>query len=77
MDVEQGNILSPKDVNSIRLGMTEDDVKGILGNPVLVNIFSKGQIYYVYSLRKADGTLLEKKLTLIFNQGWLAKIQYS
>ena len=75
MDIEQGNIISPQEINQLRIGMDEFEVKDILGTPVLVNIFTKNQVYYIFSLKKADGSHIEKHLTLFFQDGRLSHIK--
>jgi outer membrane protein assembly factor BamE len=75
MDIEQGNIITPKEINQLQIGMDEYAVKDILGTPVLVNIFTKNQVYYTYLLNKADGSKIEKHLVLYFQNGKLNNIR--
>lgn len=75
MDIEQGNIITPREIHQLQLGMDEFAVKDILGTPALVNIFTKNQVYYIYLLNKADGSKIDQRLVLFFREGKLANIQ--
>lgn len=75
MDIEQGNVITPEMVNNLRTGMTVDDVKNVMGTPVLMNTFTNHRIDYVYTIQPGNRTRTEKYLTLIFYNGKLTSIQ--
>jgi len=76
MDIEQGNIITPEMVNKLHTGMTEEQVKNIMGTPMLLNTFDNNRIDYVYTYRPAYDKTTEKNVTLIFRnhrlQNWSA-----
>jgi len=72
--IEQGNIITPELTSQLHVGMTEDDVKNVMGNPLLVNIFTPGRVDYVYTYRKGNGDFLEKRVTCIFMNNRLQTI---
>lgn len=75
MNIEQGNIVEPAMVNRLHLGMTESDVKNIMGSPILLNTFADNRIDYVYTFKSGDGSKqTEKYVTLIFRNHRLNKI---
>lgn len=74
MDIEQGNIYTQEQANSLRKGMSEAEVKAIMGTPIAINIFSENRIDYVYTYQPAHGSLQEKRLTCIFEHGRLKEI---
>ena len=74
MPIEQGNILTPDMVKQLHTGMNFDEVKKIMGTPVLMNTFSNNRVDYVYTLKPAKGQFVEKYVTLIFQNDRLAKI---
>ncbi|WP_264435337.1 outer membrane protein assembly factor BamE [Coxiella endosymbiont of Dermacentor marginatus] len=49
--IQQGNIFSDKDLSTLYKGMTKDQVRAILADPVLVNIFSDNRMVYVYTFQ--------------------------
>ncbi len=73
--IEQGNYIKPETVSSLRTGMTESDVRNVMGNPVLINIFTPNEIAYVYTIQPGHGQFLEKRVLCIFKRGKLVEIQ--
>ncbi|WP_019025716.1 outer membrane protein assembly factor BamE [Colwellia piezophila] len=50
-DVAQGNYLEQKSINQLQVGMTKEQVKFILGSPVVVDTFDNDTWSYVYNLK--------------------------
>ncbi|RDI48049.1 outer membrane protein assembly factor BamE [Aquicella lusitana] len=74
IDVDQGNIITEENVRELHKGMSQSQVKEIMGNPVLVNIFTPERMDYVYTLQKGHEKMSEKRLTLVFRRGTLQEI---
>jgi len=51
IDIPQGNYLEQKSIDKIQVGMTKEQVKFILGSPVLLDAFDKDTWNYVYRLK--------------------------
>ena len=77
MDIQQGNIIKPEEVSQLHKGMTEDQVKAIMGTPVLMNVFTEDRMEYVYTFKKGYGEMQEKRVICIFVNGRLRDIQTS
>jgi len=75
MEVEQGNYLTPSMVNRIHPGMTEGQVKAIMGEPILVNVTNARLLSYVYTSQLGSNPRTEKKVTVTFRNGILESIQ--
>jgi outer membrane protein assembly factor BamE len=75
--IQQGNIISQQDVAQLKLGMSQNDVQYLLGEPILQSTFNNNQWDYVYTYEPIDnGPIKERRLSLYFNaQGNLIKIQ--
>ena len=73
-DVDQGNLITETEMARIHPGMTESEVKNIMGNPVMTNIFSDNRIDYLYTFQPGYGERTEKGLTLQFQNGRLRNI---
>lgn len=73
-DVVQGNVVTPEDVSQLHRGMNESHVKGLLGTPLLVNVFTKDQVAYVYTYQAGRQPMQINRLTLRFRQGVLQEI---
>lgn len=71
IDIEQGNIITEHDFSKLRKGMSEADVREIMGNPVLINVFTPDSLDYVYRLKKGYQVVKEQKLICLFKHGKL------
>ena len=74
MAVEQGNMITSDDVSRLHTGMSESEVRDVMGNPVLVDIFSTNRLDYVYTYQPAYGNRTEKRITCIFERGRLKQV---
>jgi len=75
IDIEQGNVMTPEMASHLHTGMSLQQVKNLMGNPVLVNTFSDNRIDYVYTFKKGHGDMTEKHITLIFRGNILREIK--
>ena len=68
LNIEQGNIIDQAKVNQLKVGMTGEQVKFLLGTPVMVNIFNPQEWIYYYKLIDNSNTVVKNyKLNLRFN----------
>lgn len=74
MDVDQGNIFTDKQVAQLHKGQSTHQVKAIMGNPVLVNIFTPGHIEYVYTFKEGNELKQEKRVVCRFKKGVLVSV---
>lgn len=51
-DVVQGNFISSEQVGQLRAGMSRNDVRSILGTPLLTSVFHTDRWDYVFTLRR-------------------------
>jgi|TARA_B110000114_G_C15074911_1_gene391323 outer membrane protein assembly factor BamE len=51
IDIPQGNYLEQKDIDKLQIAMTKEQVKFILGSPVILDVFDEDTWYYVYRFR--------------------------
>ena len=77
IDVQQGNVLSQEMVAQLKPGQTRDQVRFILGTPLVADIFHQQRWDYVY--RYLDGQtrkLDSRKLTVFFDtDGKLQRVE--
>jgi len=50
-DIPQGNYLEQKDIDKLQIEMTKEQVKFVLGSPVVVDSFYDDTWYYVYRFK--------------------------
>ncbi len=74
IDVQQGNIVSADALAKLKQGMTPEQVRYILGTPLLVDVFHEQRWDYYYSLKPGQGELEEKKVQLYFDNERLSRI---
>lgn len=76
INVIQGNYLDDETIAKVKQGMTTEQVRFVLGDPVLEDSFSKDSWEYLYYLRigRTKSTRKER-LTLHFEDGKVSKIQ--
>lgn len=74
LDIEQGNIITENQVRELHPGMSEAEVKAVMGNPVLVNLFSPDRIDYIYTMEKAHQKMQAKRVICIFRNNVLRDV---
>ncbi|WP_291990510.1 outer membrane protein assembly factor BamE [Candidatus Accumulibacter sp. ACC007] len=76
IDVQQGNVLTQEMVSQLRPGLTKDQVRFILGTPVLVDMFHANRWDYFYWLKKGNSTKAETRRFAVFfdDDGKLARV---
>ena len=68
IDVQQGNVLTQEMVSQLKPGLTKDQVRFILGTPVLIDVFHPNRWDYVYRLQKGNtGAVEMRKFTAFFD----------
>lgn len=72
-DVHQGNIITQEMVDQLRIGMTREQVRFMLGTPLLTSEFHKNRVDYVYYLNPRRGPVQNRRLTLFFKDNRLDK----
>ena len=72
--VQQGNVITQEMVNSLKPGMTREQVAYIMGEPVVRNPFNESQWDYVYTLQVPGRVERQRKLSLFFADGVLSHL---
>ena len=66
IDVQQGNVLTQEMVSQLKPGLSRDQVRFILGTPVLMDMFHANRWDYVYWLKKGNTGVVEKREFSVF-----------
>ena len=70
IDVQQGNVVTQEMASQLRPGLSRDQVRFVLGTPMLIDIFHSDRWDYVYRLQKGDsGQVDMRKLSVFFDTG--------
>jgi len=74
-DIQQGNFVSHEMVQQLKPGMSREQVRFLLGTPLLTDIFHADRWDYVYWRETPNGKRESRKLALFFSDGKLARME--
>ncbi|WP_338016831.1 outer membrane protein assembly factor BamE [Noviherbaspirillum saxi] len=80
VDIQQGNFVSREMVAQLKEGMqrpegvTREQVRFVLGTPLLTDIFHADRWDYVFRLKKRTGEVLSSRVSVFFKDNRLASI---
>ena len=74
MEIQQGNFVNQEMVARLEPGMSKEQVRGILGTPLLADIFHADRWDYLYSRETQDGKREERRLVVYFQDGRLSRL---
>jgi outer membrane protein assembly factor BamE len=74
-DIQQGNFVSREMVAQLREGMTPEQVRFVLGTPLLQDIFHANRWDYPFRLVEGDGKVISSRVTVYFKDNRLARIE--
>lgn len=71
-DVQQGNVVTCEQVSMLHVGMPKEQVRYLLGTPLLSHILNCNRWDYVYTCQKGNGPMHVTRLFLFFEGERLA-----
>lgn len=74
MDVRQGNYITPEMREKLKLGMSKQQVRYVMGTPLLTDPFHGDRWDYRYSLAERGAVVEQQGMTLYFQNDNLARI---
>ena len=75
IDIPQGNYIEQKDVDKLRIGMSQEQVEFVLGTPVADNAFRGNVWHYVYRLKPGRGEVVTRELVIYFNNQKVQRLE--
>ncbi len=76
IDVPQGNVVEQDQVNQLRPGMNKEQVRFVMGTPMLDDSFHANRWDYIFRFKPGYGDIVFKQATVYFNDdGRLVNIQ--
>lgn len=66
IDIQQGNVITKKMSDKLKIGMDMNQVRYIMGTPLIVDPFHKNRWDYVYSLDTHNGEIQTSHITVLF-----------
>ncbi len=67
IDISQGNFVEQEAVDKLKFGMTYDQVRFVLGTPMLVEKGLPNTWYYIYHFTKGHNDTVQKNLIVTFS----------
>ena len=74
-EIQQGNYISQELISQVKPGMTREQVRFLLGTPLLTDIFHADRWDYVYSRVATDGRREQRRVALFFADNKLARME--
>ena len=74
MDIQQGNFVTQEMVSQLKPGMSKEQVRFILGTPLLTDVFHAERWDYVYYLDRRGKPREQRHLAVHFQDGKLARL---
>ena len=75
MEIQQGNFVSQEMVSKLKPGMSKDQVRFVMGTPLITDSFHGERWDYVFRRQKANSRELEqRKLAVFFENGKLKRV---
>ncbi|MHB1199099.1 MAG: outer membrane protein assembly factor BamE [Polaromonas sp.] len=75
IDIIQGNFISSEQVAQLRPGMTRDEVKAVLGTPLVASLFHANRWDYVFTLKRQGVEPQSFKYTVFFKGDQLERFE--
>ncbi len=73
IDIQQGNFLSGEMVAQLKEGMTREQVRFVLGTPLVTDVFHADRWDYVFYRELGDGRKERRHLTVFFEENKLKR----
>jgi outer membrane protein assembly factor BamE len=73
IDIQQGNFVSQEMIAQLKPGMSKEQVRFVLGTPLLADIFHRDRWDYVYWREAPNGKREQRKFAVFFADGKLER----
>jgi len=74
IDIQQGNYITQEMVSQLKPGMSKEQVRYLLGTPLLTDIFHAERWDYVYSFDRRGQPREHRRIAVFFQDGKLARL---
>jgi outer membrane protein assembly factor BamE len=69
LDVQQGNLLTPEDIEAVKPGMTRSQVRFLLGTPVVEDRYHDDRWDYMYYFRQGRTAETTRRWLIVYFDG--------
>jgi len=74
MEIQQGNFVSQDMLSKLKRGMTREQVRFVLGTPLVTDMFHADRWDYVYFVQFPDGKREQRNLSVVFEKDKLVRV---
>ena len=74
-DIQQGNFVSQEMLAQLKVGQTREQVKFILGTPLLTDVFHADRWDYPFYLARGNGELTSARVSVIFKDNVVERFE--
>ncbi|MDQ8023495.1 MAG: outer membrane protein assembly factor BamE [Moraxellaceae bacterium] len=74
IDVRQGNYVTQEMLAQLKPGMTQEQVRFIMGSPLLIDTFRTDRWDYVYRFTPGKGPVEQRRVALFFADSKLSRV---
>ena len=76
MEIQQGNFVTQEMISRLKVGMTRDQVKFVMGTPLVADMFHSNRWDYVYAREpRGGGPVEQRRFVLFFEDSKLTRIE--
>ena len=75
MEIQQGNFVSQDMLSKLKRGMSREQVRFVLGTPLIADMFHADRWDYVFYREYPDKTREERRLSVFFENDRLARVE--
>ena len=75
IDVQQGNALKQESVELLTVGMNPEQVRYLLGHPMVTDLFHPDRWSYIYYFKPGNGDAENRRLNIYFNNDRVVRIE--
>lgn len=75
VEVVQGNVITREQTQALQPGMSRQQVREILGTPLMTSLFHTDRWEYVFTLKRPGVDAQTRRLTVFFNDSALARVE--
>lgn len=77
LDIPQGNFIEKKNIDKLQMAMTKEQVKFLLGSPVIKDSFDNDTWYYIYRFKsgKNENINLSTQFIITFEDNKIASTE--
>ena len=73
-DIPQGNYITADAIGQVKVGMTREQVRAVLGTPLIVDTFRTNRWDYVFHYLHANGKSESRRAAVLFDKDKVLKV---